>query len=84
MQFLLYALILFRSQGSRKTVIHAGHIVATEQMSESGKLLGPSQLLQYAAQADDSSRESELGQWRHMGSQMSQPAEDVGIAVQLL
>jgi hypothetical protein len=52
-------------------------------MSKSGELLGPSQIFQQAAQADDSSRESELGQWRHMGSQMSQPAEDVGIAVQL-
>ena len=64
-------------------MIPARHIVAPEQMSKRGELLGPSQIFQQAAQADDSSRESELGQWRHMGSQMSQPAEDVGIAVQL-
>ncbi len=64
-------------------VIPARNIIATEQMSEGGELLGPSQLFQQAAQADDSSRESELGQRRHVGPQLSQPAEDVGIAMQL-
>lgn len=65
-------------------MIPAKHIVAPEQMSKRGELLGPSQFFQQAAQADDSSRESELGKRRHVGPQLSQPAEDVGIAVQLL
>jgi hypothetical protein len=65
-------------------VIPTRHIVATEQMSESGELLGPSQLLQYAAQADDSRGDGELGKRRHAGPQLSQPAKDVGIAVELL
>jgi hypothetical protein len=77
-------LILFGSQGARKKVISARHVVAPEQMSKSGELLGPRQFFQQAAQADDSSRESELGKRRHVGPQLSQPAEDVGITVQLL
>lgn len=65
-------------------MIHARHIVAPKQMGESGELLSPSQLFQQTAQADDSSRESELGQRRHVGPQLSQPAEDVRVAAQLL
>jgi hypothetical protein len=84
LQLVLYALILFGSQGTWKKVIPAGHIVANEQMSKSGELLGPSQLFQQAAQADDSRGDGELGQGRRVGAQPCQPAEDVGIAVQLL
>ena len=65
-------------------VIPARNIVAPEHMSKSGELLGPSQLFQHTAQADDSSDHGVLGQRRRAGPQVSQPTEDVRIAPQLL
>ena len=65
-------------------MIPARNIVATEQMRKGGELLGPSQLFQHAAQTDDAGGHSELGQGRRSRSQLVQPAEDVGIALQLL
>ena len=83
-QFLLDQLILLRSQRTRQTVFLAGDIVTTEQMSKSRELLGPCEFFQHASQVDDVVRARDRGQWRVVGSQESQPTEDMGIAAQLI
>src|ERR1035438_9289018 len=65
-------------------VFPAGHVVTTEQMSQSRELLGPSEFFQHAAQVDHIVRARDRGQWRILRPQQSQPSEDMRIPVQLV
>ena len=82
-EFLLNELVLFRGQSTRQSAILARDIVAGEQMIQGWQLAVPGEVLQEAAQSDDDNGESVLKQRRGARLQMSQPAEDMRIALQL-
>jgi hypothetical protein len=53
-------------------------------VGECRKLLGPGQFIKDAAQADEKVETGYRCQWRLLGAQAGHPAEDVGIAAQLI
>ena len=61
-----------------------GNIVTTEQMGQGRELLGPGEFFQHAAQVDHAVGACDRGQWWVVRPQEGQPAEDMGIAVQLI
>jgi hypothetical protein len=73
-------LILWRRQGTGKTLRRSRGILATDQMGQIGKLCGPGKFPQDAPQAHES---RDVDRWRQR-TQVGEPAEDVRVATQLI
>jgi hypothetical protein len=81
-QFLLNQLILLRRQGAWQPLRSARNVLATDQVGQVGDLRAPGKLFQHAAhkqQACDVDRGHQV-----LGAQIDKPAENVGIAAQLM
>ena len=81
-QFLLNQLILLGRQGAWQPLRSARNVLATDQMGQVGDLRAPGKLFQHAAhkqQACDVDRGRQV-----LGAQIDKPAENVGIAAQLI
>jgi hypothetical protein len=63
---------------------HAWYILATEQMSQFGQLLGPGKLVKDAAQVDQQVDVGCRHEARPLRLQVSQPGENVRFAMQLI
>ena len=77
-------MILLQGEGAGQASRSAGNILATEQLSQLGKLCAPSQFLENAAEKD---KPNDVGGWRQgwdLRPQFGHPAEDVWIAAQLV
>jgi len=83
-EFLLQKLILLSDERACKSVRATRDILATNQTDELRKLFRPSQFDEQGAQTGDTTDIGGGGEWRHLGSQARHPAEEVGLAVQLL
>jgi hypothetical protein len=83
-EFLLQKLILLGDERACKSVRATRDILATNQTDELRKLFGPSQFDEQGAQTGDPTDIGGCGKWRHLGSQVRHPAEDMGVATQLL
>jgi hypothetical protein len=81
-QFLLNLLILLGCQGARQPLRCARNVLATDQMGQIGKLRVPGKLLQYAAHQQQPC-DVDCGH-QVLGAQIDEPAENVGIAAQLI
>jgi hypothetical protein len=68
LQFLLDELILFRQQRARGEFIAARDISPTEEMSKRWYLVVPGQVLQHTVHISDADDDSDLGEWRGMGT----------------
>ena len=78
-QLLLDGLILLRRQGAGQALRRPRTILATDQMSQIGKLCSPGKLLQDAPQT----HESRYVDRRLQRAKMGEPAEDMRVAAQL-
>src|ERR1700677_2543983 len=82
-QLLLQKLILFCGERAGQTLWHARNILAPHQVSEFGKLVCPSQLVQNGAQSDEASDAGCGGQRWGLRAHARHPSKDVRIALQL-
>ena len=62
----------------------ARNVLAADQASELRKLFGPSQFVKYGAQSDEQVDTGSGGERRRLRAQAGHPAEEVGIAAQLI
>ena len=81
-QFLLNQLILLGRQGAWQALRSTRNVLATDQMGQVGDLCAPGKLLQHAAHEQQASDVD--GGRQVLGAQIDKPAEDVGIAAQLI
>src|SRR5213594_4015509 len=83
-EFLLQELVLLCREWAWKSLREARNILAADEMSEFGKLLGPRQFVQDGAQSDKP-EDIRCGRERgHLRVQAGHPAEDVGLPAQLV
>src|SRR5260370_53936 len=71
-------------RGAGQAARTARNVLATEQLSQLGKLCAPSQLLESAAEEDEPMDVSDRRQGRNPRTQHGHPAEDVWIPAQLI
>ena len=83
-ELLLQKLILLGSERACQSLRTVRDVFATDEASELGKLFGPSQFGEQRAQSDEPQDIGGGGERRHLRAQMGHPAEQVGIAAQLL
>src|SRR5215831_16041365 len=82
-KLLLQQLILFSGKRTRKSVWKAGDVLASDQMSELGKLVHPRQFMEGPAQGNQQIDVRGSRQWRRLGASTRHPPEDVGVAAKL-
>src|SRR5436853_3735588 len=83
-EFLLQELVLLCRQWAWKSLRAARNILASDEMSEFGKLFAPRQFVQDGAQSD---KPADIGcghQRRYLRAQAGHPAQDVGVTAQLV
>jgi hypothetical protein len=83
-EFLLQEFILFCREWAWKSLREARNILAANQMSEFRKLLGPSQLVEDAAQSDKQVDTGCGRECRCLRTQARHRAEDVRVTAQLV
>ena len=81
-QFLLDQLILLGCQGAWQPLRSARNVFATDQMGQIGNLCTPSKLCQHTAHKQQASDVD--GGHQVLGAQIDKPAENMGIAAQLI
>ena len=70
--------------GAGQALRNARDVLATDQISQIGKLCGPGKLLQNGPQKKEATDVDGLRQGRGLRAQMGKPAEDVRITAQLI
>src|SRR6266446_4118532 len=83
-EFLLQEFVLLWCEWAWKSLRATRNILATDEMSEFGKLFAPRQFAQDGAQSDKPTHIRCGHQRRHLGAQTGHPAEDVGLTPQLV
>ncbi len=83
-ELLLEELILLCGERTGESLRETRNVLGADQMGEFRKLFGPSQLVEDAAQMDEQVDTGCRRQRRRLRAQARHPAEDVGIAAQLV
>jgi hypothetical protein len=83
-ELLLEKLILLGGERACQSLREARDVLATKQTTELRKLFGPSQLGEQGAQSDEKVDIGGGGERRRLAAQAGHPAEEVGLASQLL
>jgi hypothetical protein len=78
-EFLLQEFILLCREWAWKSLREARNVLTADQMGEFRKLLGPSQLIEDAAQSEEMVAIGRSHERRHLRVQAGHPAEDMGL-----
>jgi hypothetical protein len=83
-ELLLQKLILLGGERACQSLRRVRDVLATDEPSELGKLFGPRQFREQGAQSDEAVDIGGGGERWHLGAQAGHPAEEVGLAAELL
>src|SRR5579863_3893161 len=83
-ELLLQKLILLSGERACQSLRTVRDVFATDEASKLGKVFGTGQFCEQGAQSDEPQAIGGGGERRHLRAQMGHPAEQVGLAAQLL